>query len=139
MGFEVEIPGTLQGRSGISQKFGLVFRLRSQTGLVTVVKTGDAMDELALRGVFTSVFDCSPSFHVVIAIPNAGESVRKLATQYKAHLIEGGDLKSILRLFRSYAIGIRSSTEREQRQTGVAGTPAVTVSTAQQRASPVVP
>ena len=61
----------------------------------------------------------------MITIPNAGESVKKLASQYKTHVIEGGDVKGILRLFRSYAIGLRSSAQGHQRQTAANGVPAV--------------
>ncbi len=125
MDYEVEIPGTLQGKSGILHKFGLVFSMNGQVGAVSVVQIGSATDDLGLRDIFTSVFDCSPSFHVLITIPNAGESVKKLATQQGTHVIEGGDVKGILRLFRSYAIGLRSSAQSRQRQTATNGAAAV--------------
>jgi len=125
MDYEVQIPGTLQGKSGILHKFGLVFRVGGRVGAVSIVQIGGATDELGLRDIFTSVFDCSPSFHVLITIPNAGESVKKLANQHKTHVIEGGDVKGILRLFRSYAIGLRSSSQSNQRQMAANGAAAV--------------
>jgi hypothetical protein len=125
MDYQVEIPGTLQGKSGIQHKFGLVFSVGGQVGAVSVVQIGSTTDELGLKDIFTSVFDCSPSFHVLITIPNAGDSVKKLANQYKTHVIEGGDVKGILRLFRSYAIGLRSSAQGHQRQTAANGAAAV--------------
>jgi hypothetical protein len=124
MDYEVDIPGTLRGKSGLSHKFGLVFSVAGQVGAVSVVQVGRSTDELTLRDIFTSAFDCSPSFHVLITIPNAGESVKKLAIQHKTHVIEGGDVKGILRLFRSYAIGLRSSAQSQQRQ-GANGAAAV--------------
>lgn len=116
MGYDVQIPGTMKGRSGITQRFGLVFGIGGQVGVVTVVQAMEATSELELRETFVSAYDCTPCLHVMISIPNAGDSVKKLAAQYKAHVIEGGDVKGILRLFRSYAIGLRSTAQREKRQ-----------------------
>lgn len=124
MGYQVEIPGALKGRSGIVHDFGLAFGISGQVGVVTILQTGGAENEQATRDTFTSVFDCSPCLHVAIAIPNAGESVRRLANEYDAHVVEGGDVKTILRLFRSYAIGLRSSAQKEQRKMEGAAVPA---------------
>jgi hypothetical protein len=120
MDYEVEIPGALPGKSGIAHRFGLVFGLGGGVGAVNVVQIGSATDEMALRDTFASAFDCSLSFHVLIAIPNASESVKKLASEHGTHVIEGGDVKGILRLFRTYAIGLRASHGQQRPTVAVA-------------------
>jgi len=101
LGFNVESPGFLKGKSGASHMFDIVSWKGGVTRQVIVVDLAtlgeDAVSEQAIIAMFAKVYDVAPDRAVLIAIPRMSENGRKLAGLYKIELIEGKNQKEALK------------------------------------------
>ena len=93
MGYNVESPGFLNGKSGTTHRFDLTAAsLRMNRITVIDLKTSnDTVSEQAVISMFAKVFDTNPEKACLVAIPKINESGRKLANLYKIELIEAKD------------------------------------------------
>jgi transcription elongation factor Elf1 len=95
LGFEVESPGFLNGKSGASHMFDLTAvspgEKRNTTVIDLATSTEDVVSEQSVISMFAKIFDATPDKACLVAIPKMSENGRKLAALYKIDLIEAKD------------------------------------------------
>jgi transcription elongation factor Elf1 len=100
LGFNVESPGFLKGKSGASHMFDLASWRGGTTRQVVVIDLAtsgeEAVTEQAIIAMFAKVYDVSPDRAILVTIPRMSENGRKLASLYKIELIEGKNQKEAL-------------------------------------------
>lgn len=101
LGFNVESPGFLKGKSGASHMFDLASWRGGKTRQVVVIDLAtsgeEAVTEQAIIAMFAKVYDVLPDRAILVAIPRMSENGRKLASLYKIELIEGKNQKEALK------------------------------------------
>jgi hypothetical protein len=109
LGFNVESPGFLKGKSGASHMFDLASWRGGATRQVVVIDLAtsgeEAVTEQAIIAMFAKVYDVSPDRAILVTIPRMSENGRKLASLYKIELIEGKNQKEALKALEK-AMGI---------------------------------
>lgn len=92
LGFEVESPGFLNGKSGTRHMFDLTAVSAGKKQNTTVIdfatSTDDAVSEQSVIAMFAKIFDATPDRACLVAIPKMSENGRKLASLYKIDLVE---------------------------------------------------
>jgi transcription elongation factor Elf1 len=92
MGFKVESPGFLNGKSGTRHMFDLTAvsagKKKNTTVIDLATSTDDVVSEQSVISMFAKIFDADPEKACLVAIPRMSENGRKLATLYKINLIE---------------------------------------------------
>jgi len=99
MGFEVQSPGFLNGKSGTRHMFDLTavsVGKKNTTAIDLVTSTDDVVSEQSVISMFAKIFDTTPERACLVAIPKMSENGRKLATLYKIDLIEAKDQNSAI-------------------------------------------
>jgi hypothetical protein len=101
LGFNVDSPGFLKGKSGTSHMFDIAAWKGGTTHEVIVIDLAtsgeEAVSEQATIAMFAKVYDVAPDRAMLIAIPGMSENGRKLASHYKIELVEGKGQKEALR------------------------------------------
>jgi len=109
LGFIVESPGFLKGKSGASHMFDIAAWRGGADRKAIVIDLAtsgeDAVSEQAIIAMFAKVYDVAPERAVLITIPRMSENGRKLAGLYKIELIEGKSQKEALKALEK-AIGL---------------------------------
>ena len=109
MGFNVESPGFLKGKSGASHMFDIAAWKGGVPRHVVVIDLAtsgeDAVSEQAIIAMFAKVYDVAPDRAVLIAVPRMSENGRKLAGLYKIELIEGRSQREALKALEK-AMGV---------------------------------
>ena len=92
LGFEVESPGFLNGKSGTRHMFDLTAVSAGKKQNTTVIdfatSTDDVVSEQSVIAMFAKIFDATPDRACLVAIPKMSENGRKLASLYKIDLVE---------------------------------------------------
>jgi len=92
LGFDVESPGFLDGKSGTRHMFDLTAvsagKKKNVTAIDFATSTDDVVSEQSVIAMFAKIFDATPDRACLVAIPKMSENGRKLATLYKIDLIE---------------------------------------------------
>jgi len=92
LGFEVESPGFLNGKSGTRHMFDLTAVSAGKKKNTTVIdfatSTDDVVSEHSVIAMFAKIFDATPDKACLVAIPKMSENGRKLASLYKIDLVE---------------------------------------------------
>jgi len=92
LGFEVESPGFLNGKSGTRHMFDLTAVSAGKKKNTTVIdfatSTDDVVSEHSVIAMFAKIFDATPDRACLVAIPQMSENGRKLASLYKIDLVE---------------------------------------------------
>jgi transcription elongation factor Elf1 len=92
LGFEVESPGFLNGKSGTRHMFDLTAvsagNKKNITAIDFATSTDDVASEQSVIAMFAKIFDATPDRACLVAIPKMSENGRKLASLYKINLIE---------------------------------------------------
>ena len=92
LGFEVESPGFLNGKSGTRHMFDLTAVSAGKKQNTTVIdfatSTDDVVSEHSVIAMFAKIFDVTPDRACLVAIPKMSENGRKLASLYKIDLVE---------------------------------------------------
>jgi transcription elongation factor Elf1 len=92
LGFEVESPGFLNGKSGTRHMFDLTAVSAGKKKNTTVIdfatSTDDILSEQSVIAMFAKIFDATPDRACLVAIPKMSENGRKLASLYKIDLVE---------------------------------------------------
>ncbi len=95
LGFEVESPGFLNGKSGASHMFELTAvsagKKRNTTAIDLATSTEGVVSEQSVISMFAKIFDATPDKACLVAIPKMSESGKKLAALYKIELVEAKD------------------------------------------------
>jgi transcription elongation factor Elf1 len=100
LGYEVESPGFLIGKSGTGHMFDLtaIFsgKKKNTTAIDIVTSTDDVVSEQSVISMFAKIFDTTPNRACLIAIPKMTENGKKLASLYKINLVEAKNQNSAL-------------------------------------------
>lgn len=98
LGFIVESPGFLDGKSGTSHMFDItaISGKTKSTTVIDLTTSEDAVTEQSVISMFAKIFDTDPKKACIIAIPKMNENGRKLASLYKIQLIEAKDQNVII-------------------------------------------
>jgi transcription elongation factor Elf1 len=92
LGFTVESPGFLNGKSGTRHMFDLTAvsagKKQNITAIDFATSTDDIVSEQSVIAMFAKIFDVTPDRACLVAIPKMSENGRKLASLYKINLIE---------------------------------------------------
>jgi transcription elongation factor Elf1 len=92
IGFKVESPGFLDGKSGTRHMFDLTAvsagKKKNITAIDFATSTDDVVSEQSVIAMFAKIFDATPDRACLVAIPKMSENGRKLASLYKIDLIE---------------------------------------------------
>ena len=100
LGYEVESPGFLTGKSGTRHMFDLTAILsgkkRNTTAIDIVTSTDDVVSEQSVISMFAKIFDTTPNRACLIVIPKMTENGKKLSSLYKINLVEAKDQNSAL-------------------------------------------
>jgi transcription elongation factor Elf1 len=95
LGFEVESPGFLNGKSGTRHMFDLTAvsagKKKNTTAIDFATSTDDVVSEQSVIAMFAKIFDATPDRACLVAIPKMSENGRKLASLYKIDLVEAKD------------------------------------------------
>lgn len=101
LGFNVESPGFLKGKSGASHMFDIASWRGGTTRQVIVIDLATSgegeVSEQAIIAMFAKVYDVTPDRAILVAIPRMSENGRKLASLYKIELVEGRNQKEALK------------------------------------------
>jgi len=98
LGFKVESPGFMNGKSGTRHMFDLiaVSTENDTTAIDIATSTDGVVSEQSVITMFAKIFDSNPKKACLVAIPKMNENARKLAKLYKIELIEAIDQNSAL-------------------------------------------
>lgn len=100
LGYEVESPGFLTGKSGTRHMFDLTARSYGKktntTAIDIVTSSDDIVSEQSVFSMFAKIFDTTPNRSCLVAIPKMSENGKKLASLYKIDLVEAKDQNSAL-------------------------------------------
>ncbi len=95
LGFEVESPGFLNGKSGASHMFDLTAvstgKKRNTTAIDLATSTEGVVSEQSVIAMFAKIFDATPDKACLVAIPKMSENGKRLAALYKIDLVEAKD------------------------------------------------
>jgi transcription elongation factor Elf1 len=105
LGFKVESPGFLNGKSGASHMFDLTAvssgKNQNTTAIDLATSTDGVVSEQSVISMFAKIFDATPDKACLVAIPKMSESGKKLAALYKIDLIEAKDQDSALKALKA--------------------------------------
>ena len=105
LGFEVESPGFLNGKSGASHMFDLTAvsagKKQNTTAIDLATSTEGVVSEQSVISMFAKIFDATPDKACLVAIPKMSEYGRKLAALYKIDLIEAEDQDAALEALKA--------------------------------------
>jgi len=104
LGFKVETPGFLKGKSGATHIFDIVAFQEGVTRGVTVIdlatSTDDEVSEQPVIAMFAKIYDVMPDKACLIAIPKMSENGKKMAALYKIEVIEAEDQKEVVKALK---------------------------------------
>jgi len=105
LGFAVDSPGFLNGKSGTRHMFDLTAvsagEKQSTTAIDFATSSEDVVSEQSVISMFVKIFDATPDKACLVAIPKMSENGRKLASLYKIHLIEGKNQNSAIEALKA--------------------------------------
>ena len=105
LGFKVESPGFLNGKSGTRHMFDLTAvamgKKKNTTAIDIVTSTDDVISEQSVISMFAKIFDTTPDKACLVAIPKMSENGRKMASLYKIDLVEAKDQNSALEALKA--------------------------------------
>ena len=91
-GFEVERPAFLKGKSGANHMFDIIARKGTAKKEITVVdlaaSTESEVSEQPVIALFAKIFDVSPNYAYLIAIPKMNDNGKKMAELYKIRVVD---------------------------------------------------
>jgi len=103
-GFEVESPAFLKGKSGANHIFDIAAFKGETSRKVTVIdlatSTESAVPEQPIIALFAKVYDVSPDYAYLIAIPTLGENGKKMAELYNIQIIEAKNQKDAIKALK---------------------------------------
>lgn len=104
MGFAVEQPGTVIGRSGASHTFDVYAKKGEEDLSIEVVIDSKPIDTTPLITYFAKTFDTGIKHPVMVAVPAASEQVAMLSKTYNINVITDADGTGVGEKIRSYIV-----------------------------------
>ena len=105
LGFEVESPGFMDGKSGTRHIFDLTVisagNKKRTTAIDIATSADDTVSEQSVISMFAKIFDAAPDKACLVAVPKMNENGRKLASLYKINLVEAKDQNAALEALKS--------------------------------------
>jgi len=103
-GFEVQVPGLVNGRSGEVHMFDLVAEVGPEKSLALDIFVADGhVPDRVVTLMFAKLYDTAFTDAFLIAMPSLGEEGHRLASLYRIKLIEGRTRDEVLSQFRAQA------------------------------------
>ena len=103
-GFEVQVPGLVNGRSGETHMFDLVAEVGPEKSLALDVFVADGhVPDRVVTLMFAKLYDTTFTDAFLVAMPGLGQEGHRLASLYRIRLIEGRTRDEVLSQFRSQA------------------------------------
>lgn len=92
-GFKVEIPGFVEGRSGVRHMFDMIAYNNGRKSYKVAVNISTSTDgkpvqEQAIIDMFAKAYDSNIEKTILIAMPKIGENGKRLANLYKIRIVE---------------------------------------------------
>jgi len=106
LGFEVNSPGKVAGKSGIEYLFDIVATKGDKTIVTNLVYSDVIVTDTPLVKMFGAVFDCKPAKAIFVAIPESAESINLLAREYDITLISGNEPKLLLDTLKEVVLSV---------------------------------
>ena len=100
LGFMLDMPGQVAGRSGVLHRFDTVATKGSEVIVLDLIASDKQIEEAAIASLYAKVFDVAPSRAFLIAIPSLSNKARKLAGLYRISAIEAGTSQDASTLLR---------------------------------------
>ena len=97
VGYEIQSPAVLQGRSGTSHTLDVYGRKREAPGsevtdiAIQIAVDSVAVDPSAVISFFAKTYDLKPKLSVLVAIPAASEAARQINAGYGITIVEDPD------------------------------------------------
>ena len=104
LGFDVKSPGKLAGKSGLEYMFDIVATKDKKTMVLNVVYSDVIVTDMPLVKMFGSVYDCTPTKAIFVAIPEAAESLNLLSNEYGITLLSGKEPKLLLETLKEFIL-----------------------------------
>jgi transcription elongation factor Elf1 len=103
LGYTVESPGFLNGKSGTRHMFDLtaVSAENNNTTVIDLSTSDDVVSEQSVISMFAKIFDTNPVQACLVAIPKMNENGRNLASLYKIELIEAKDQNAAIEALKA--------------------------------------
>ena len=104
MGYNVESPGFLFGKSGTRHMYDLtaVSNSNETIAIDLATSTEGVVSEQFVISMFAKIFDSNPEKACLIAIPKMSENGKNLANLYKIKLIEAIDQNVALEALKDW-------------------------------------
>ena len=103
-GFEVQVPGLVNGRSGEKHMFDLVAEIGPERSLALDIFVADGyVPDRVVTLMFAKLYDTTFTDAFLVAMPGLSEEGRRLASLYRIKLIEGRTRDGVMSQFRSQA------------------------------------
>jgi len=104
-GFQVESPAFLKGKSGANHMFDIAaYKGGGTTRKVTVIdlasSTESSVSEQPVIALFAKIFDVSPDYAYLFAIPKISENGKKMAELYNIQIIEAKNQKEAIKALK---------------------------------------
>lgn len=102
LGFTVEQPGKVTGRSGASHTFDIYARKGDEDVSIEVAIDSKPIDTVPLVTYFAKVFDAGIKHPVMVAVPEINEQVSILSKTYNINVITSSDGTGVVDKIRAY-------------------------------------
>ncbi|MEM1659747.1 MAG: hypothetical protein QXR17_01165 [Candidatus Bathyarchaeia archaeon] len=92
LGFKVDSPAFLKGRSGATHTFDIAIYKSDEAKCLAVIDlatSNDVVTEQPVIALFAKIYDATPERAYLIAIPRLSDNAKKMADLYKIKVIEG--------------------------------------------------
>jgi len=104
MGFEVESPAFLRGRSGAVHVFNIGMHRKGVSDELIVIDVATVSEgevsEQPVIAMFAKIYDVMPEKAYLIAIPRISENGKKMASMYKIDIIEAKEQKEAVKILK---------------------------------------
>ena len=111
LGFHVESPGIIIGKSGIEHRFDIICRKDSMTPIVIdVVYSAVLVNNSHAIKLFGAAFDAGLYHKIMIAVPEVEDSTSKLAVEYGITLIVGSQADDILEKLKKAVLSLKKNS-----------------------------
>lgn len=115
LGWHVESPGILVGKSGVSHRFDMVCSRSDTVVVIDLAYSSVMVNDVPIINLFASSFDTEAKHAIMIAVPAAADSAKKLADQYRIPIIEGRRSEEVCERIRQVLVSLLSLHGKESR------------------------
>lgn len=102
LGFSVEQPAEVAGKSGAIHRYDLYARKGDSDISIEVVVDSKPVDQVPLITYFAKTFDTRTKYPILVVIPDATEQLRTLSRTYNIKVITDSDGTGVVQKIKSY-------------------------------------